>query len=304
MVVSPLVVRGLVLGTGLIAAACGEEPPTLPGEEAPPCELEASDWVVDVLSPGETRQETGELGRDVDGDGDVENALGIVHSNLRTAGAALQPEIDEALLNGAVRLTLRTERCASGDSDYTRVSLHDGPPGAEPDGEVVAAVGGPVGEGYAAREGIAHVPLSALFDSRASELTAARTTGYALAAELEFVAGDRITGTITLGFEAEEALSHLAPSLARTLSDLALADPGCPLACENETLQVFLNGVDEDSDGLIDAAEVAANAGFFIAVDLDLLAEWGNELVYWPLHDHRTDSASLGLAFDARAAPL
>lgn len=296
--------RGLVLSAGYIAVACGEEPPSLPGEDPPPCELMASDWVVDVLTPGETQQATSDLTRDVDGDGDLENALGIHYSNLRAAGATLQDELDEALQSGAVRLTLRTEQCASGDSDYLRVRLYDGAPGADPDGAVVAAVGGRVADGYIVRDGIAHVPLSAIFDSRASDLTPSATTGYALTIELEFVTGDRLRGTTAMGFEIEEALSHLAPSLARTLTDLALADPGCPQACENETLQGFMNGVDEDSDGLIDAGEVAANAGFFVTADLDLLASWRDEVVYWPLHDGRTDSASLGLSFEASAAPL
>jgi len=281
----------------LLGTACGETPPSLPGEEDPPCDLVEDTYRITSAGLGETSTEATLLARDVDGDGDPDDVLVGPYLNLRTAGAPLDVAIDAALVS-SVRWSLVIGRCVPSamEDGYRRVSMI-----ADSALEVapVPVVGTLVDGEFESEQGIADVPLSTFLDSLGTESPTGWASGYGFRLELRFLENESVTGVAAFGFEFEEALARVAPAIANTLNELIDGAPGCPASCEDSLLRSYVNAVDADRDGVFSAEEVTEVRSLFIAKDANLFADWKGSPVYWPLHDAELDASGLSVSFVA-----
>lgn len=306
---------------GLLVAliwGCGsssEDRFEVPGLFDPPCELEATFYVVDSIQFPATFGAT-ELGLDLDRDGRADNQLGISRLQLdmliEDSPVDLDAALAAALEDRDPIWVIELQRCADRDDDHLRVhsrrglqlvgDLETGAVVELEDHDSFPAVGACDSVRCVAEFGAGVVPLSSFADSRAAKFPAVWLEGIGLAADLELDAG-MIRGRLGIGLDHAEAFDAALEPVARTLDDVVQSDQGCPDACETEAGQTVTGTFDQDRDQRITAAEVLENRIFLdllVNPDVDLFADVDGERVYWPGRDGVRDRTSLAVGLTAR----
>ena len=289
-------VRGLrtILGLALVSftfACAGEAKSTATdastGDAATDEPIDHRYAVAVVLASSTTRP----VGFDLDDDGEVDDAFGTLVTSLAELGLDLTTLINDTLALGdhalLARFTTRDERGtltfregrAEGGADFTghgEFQVTDAEPtrleGAfVPDAPFVTETDAltlrfPFGDGLLA------LPL----------------THVRIEAELPFDEAVLNLG----GALSERELVTLVDTIAASFDARIAETPGCPDACEDETMAMLLAATDADEDGRVSGAELRTHPvlGDWLAPDLDLDA------------DGRADHFSFGVLAFLRAA--
>ena len=126
-------------GTGLPASpggvpTPGTNPPATPASPTPPLTHPARTMTFKLNSLTVPVQRT-DHALDLDGDGHVDNQLGILIGGLLAQGLDLQSSIDQAIQTGGlvVRLTLTTEQTQLTADQQADLTMFSGPAGTKPD---------------------------------------------------------------------------------------------------------------------------------------------------------------------------
>lgn len=274
------------------ALACAGEAKSTAADAA--IDADASDEPIDhryavavVLASSTTRP----VGFDLDDDGEVDDAFGTLVTSLGDLGLDLTTLINDTLALGdhalLARFTTRDERGtltfregrAEGGADFTghgEFQVTDAEPtrldGAfVPDAPFVTETDAltlrfPFGDGLLA------LPL----------------TRVRIEAELPFDEAVLNLG----GALSERELVTLVDTIAASFDARIAETPGCPGACEDETIAMLLAATDADDDGRVSGAELRTHPvlGDWLAPDLDLD------------RDGRADHFSFGVLAFLRAA--
>jgi hypothetical protein len=273
----------LTAGAGLLPG-CADGHADLPPEPEPTGVARTVYRISEVVLPP-TALAAGDLGLDLDGDGSIDNRLGLVHGllaerwNLTLSGGA------SATLRDHLPWLLVVDTHPSGGViDAWLAPAQDEDPTAPQLDGAIAARGRWQGETAALRGGHGQVPVGALGDPAAERAPAAAAGWCAtsLAATLA-PSVDGMSATLGLALDVGDVRAAIAGPLAAFLT----------AALGGDTLGAqFARDADADGDGEITAAEVLAHPllSGLLAADLDLDGDGADE------------SISLGLWLDAAPA--
>jgi hypothetical protein len=218
-------------------------------------------------------------------------AISFLMSQFSSAGQ-LSESIQSALDDERVVWILDVKSCSEGSDPYAAVALHRGQAEGDGyrliDGDSVAAVGYRNSVGVVAFDGVAPVPVTTFADVLGTHPTE-WLRGNGLAVELAEDDSGAASGRIGVAMQ-DGYLDMIAVPLAAYFQ--SRLDAGT---------SEYAVDLDADGDGEITAAEVMADgfAGAMLAPDLDMMAHYAGELVFWPNHDEHPDSLSLGIGFHA-----
>lgn len=307
----------------VVAGACSspaDEPPRLPGQDAPPCALGSSRYyLIDALSVPAVESETPDidLSDPPDGTSDVLNHFyGWLEAGV---GSLAADALTAAVQSGHIAWVIELASC-DGDR-HVRMWLRAGEvltrspsvtvtfsPSAE-DIPLVGTLFQPQGE-YVLSHGVTSIPLAAGYDSDANQAPTDWIASFMVSARMRLAGPALLTGGVGFGSPVEDALPSIAASVARTVTAAAAADPACPPTCVRPGLESLLGWFDPDGDRLVAAPDVLSSGylqslGYLPSLDLLARDDEGG-WVYWPEYDgeEETDGASYSFrAIEAELAP-
>lgn len=272
----------------LLATACAEDPPVLPGTLPPPCRelVQRTFRMVELTPPAASDSGRIAFNLDEDPTGRPDASLVTAHSNLNI-DSLLDLGMRELLDTGVLRWEFQVETCGEDPATWARVASYG-----------VPAVGLRNGaEHYFVTQGTGYVPITAFFmlEPPPSPLNWFAASAIALEFDLE---GDQAYGRLGFGVDARDG--KLAPAyedLAEAANDLIALDTGCPEGCNYSFARYLVEKGYLDGDGRITVEEVTSDTWFksFTGADLDLYD--GDD--YRPRHDGIDDHLSFATAFRA-----
>lgn len=281
----------------------GEVPPAV---EEPLCPLESVGFRIDALTLPLSAAEANQMGFDLDGDElqRPDNALASTFSTLYYTFESAQEiwldNLQAAFDDGDVHWLIEVQTCADGsDAGYVQIGLHRGSDG-DGDGvyEIVdaglqPAIGDRYAMGLSADSGEALVPASTLVDIRGGhEPVWVRGDGFAISMRTE--PDGSVSGGFGLGLSEEVTVAAAGPLVDFFTWRL------------EEGTSEFAREIDTNNDGTVSQDELFASTlvASLLAPDVDLMAEYDGELVFWPLQDGVKDRLSMGVEFHAVAVAL
>jgi hypothetical protein len=267
-------------------------------------------YVTNSLNLPAVPDEAQSLGRDVDGDGEKDNQMGIVFATLAGAGLDLTGIMDAALTSGDIVMlhSLRATRLSNTKNATWQVWYGD--PTTDPDLSGSGTFALPSDQPHSkrldakitdhvVRSAAGAVPLRLDLGAGAFELGMKRAKVVATCTK-QGCSDGRIAGALT----AHEVEDVLIPELAELFQ--AMVDADCPGpdadSCENGSSgQTVLGIFDENEDFTITLQEVQENSLIqtLLRPDLDLLEADGS-----PGHDGVEDFISFGFGFTTVKATL
>jgi hypothetical protein len=245
----------IVAGIGLVATGCGDDQQPSRLDDLPlPCTPVVARYRIDHADPSVARAQT----IDLDGDAHPDDGLGQAHDFLAT----FAPEFAVAdrladRLGRDLPWAITTFTCGND----IRVAV-DTVGGLEPTGFEAPRAAGMVNDGaIQVRDGIGHLPLRALADAVEADPDPGWTAGDALTMHAT-ITGDGLEGVFALALPTETVRAELAAPIAEFLTAQP-ADNGLRAATDN------------DHDGIVTAAEVAATPAYqgIMSSDLSLVID-------------------------------
>ena len=291
----------LAMVSGGCLLADTDQPPQLPGLDPSPCVLDQRAYLIDSIEIPQSPARVNEIGFDLDHDvyGRPDNAGASAISFLMdqfSSAAQLSESVQSALDEQRVVWIVDVQACVESADPYTAISLRRGEASGDGyrfvDGDSVAAIGYRTNSGMVAFDGVAPVPVTTFADVLGTHPTGwMRGNGFAIE-----LADDDGGATGRIGVAVEDGyLDMIAGPLAAYFEsrlDAGTSD--------------YAVDLDADADGEITAAELLDDdlAGAMLGPDLDMMAYFSGELVFWPNHDEEQESLSLGIGFHAVPASV
>ncbi len=280
----------------LFSLACSEpaeEPPTLPGNEAPPCELGPERYFlidrVAIPIGGQFAYDLSIPPRRVTSPNDP-------HYYLQWSTTTLAPAIDRAFANHHILWVLVTSSCST--MNHHRVGLRRGISFSDPmieldtDDRLVWGVGERNGATIDANYGIGAGPYALTVDAAADTSVTDWFEGHAVSTRFE-LDGNHVTGEIAFAVETTLALPALGRAVSNTLEAARAEHPMCPgPECVDGWLDTLLNVFDLNGNLVVEPDE-AANEDLLddflnVRPRFDILS--GEDAIYWPDHDEILES--------------
>ncbi|MBT8495516.1 MAG: hypothetical protein KJO07_20880 [Deltaproteobacteria bacterium] len=292
----------------------GEDPGEDPGEEPEPTTSRAG-FVFDTITVPTSEAQAKQVALDIDGDGEVDNALGNVISTLASFSDSVdvQGQVDDSLADGSVIL-LADLGYSSLNSGNGLMTLFQGDnPGTAPcDGEQCGkhlsggtsfdisvaspqdnTVSGALSAGvFTGSDGVVTIPLPLGTSINNIEVIGAATRADVTKTTLS-------GGILGGGVSEDEIDTKILPAVAElmgayTAQECTLPAPTC---CPNGTDgKTIMDLFDENNDCSITTEELKNNflVATLLKADLDLLDENGD---YNPGVDGVLDSVSIGIGY-------
>lgn len=297
--------RNLVSAAALLAVSVSAIAWTARAETRP-----EHGYVTDALQLPTTSSEARTLGRDLDRDGQSDNALGQFFSALVTQGLDLTAAENDAVTSGAVVMlhSLRTKSLRN--SKHATWQVWYGDPTTDPDltgsGTFTLPPAQPHSErlparikNHKVRTAAGNVPVRLTFGGDAFELQLTNAKVFATCSKASCTQG-RINGAIS----SSQVDNTLIPQIAMQLQTIVVRDcpgPGPDSCTDGSTGKSVEQLFDANQDLVVTADELRDNSlvKALLAPDVDLLGADGQ-----PGHDGVDDSMSFGFGFTGVHATL
>lgn len=237
----------IVAGIGLVVTGCTDaQEPTRLDDTPLPCPPEVTRYRIDHADPAIAVARK----LDLDGDEYPDNGLGRAHDFLTALAPAFAvADRFDGRLRTDLAWTITTARCG----DDIRVSVDEPVPSDTPTPRAVGVV---IDGDFEAGDGIGHLPLRALADAANAR------------PEPGWLAGDELTVRATLTPDGLEGVFALALPTAAVRSDLAA--PIADFLTAQPADSSLRVATDNDHDGVVTAAEVAATSAYQSITSSDL----------------------------------
>ncbi|MBX3247791.1 MAG: trypsin-like peptidase domain-containing protein [Myxococcales bacterium] len=265
----------LLTGCSPTAGTRSDDPdPREPVE--PSHELLTRDYVASALLAQSARRP---VGLDLDGDGEIDNALAELVTTLGELGFDLQDVLDETIASGDYLLLGRFSARSEAGMMRLQQARVDGAPDFTGYG-VFQALDAP--EPYTLRGTVSHALRAAEelvpFEAEASALPLRFPFGDGALdlvlhrARFEAELGEHEGRAELGGLLTDADVTALLEPVAASFTARVAATPGCPSACDDPLVQMLVLALDRDRDGRVTARELRDNPllGGALAPDVDV----------------------------------
>lgn len=287
-----------------------QTPPTLPGEQPPPCALSpARTYLVDDLSVPDLVAVT----IDAAMPDRSAHSPNYPFSYLASVTTQLSAATRRSVSTHHALLVLAFEDCLSPANGYLRAALRRGidldvttmPPSVGVvDEPITWSVGSMDAGGFVTSFGESPFPTALGVDVDADSQPVAWSPSDAFGVQATMSSSSVIAGILSATIQPDLASPDVAAAVARTLTLAAQEHPSCPgMGCDAPLVSDLLNAFDPNHSRVITAEGVLADGrlsgilDFFS--DYDVVAIYDGAETYWPNHDGKLDSLGISYQFSA-----